>query len=102
GGRVIGGAPRSQPAERAPHVGGPLALASAPAAAAELLGAYAGATIAGFAALAAAATLGLVVALVTAVARYALVICGVAALGMLARWPRRAAAARLLRQRGLG
>jgi hypothetical protein len=84
---VTGGVPPLRPA--------------APAVAAELVGAYARATIAGFASLAAAATLGLVVALVTAVPRYALVICGVAALGMLARWPRRAAAVRLLRQRGL-
>ena len=69
--------------------------------AAEVVGAYAWATIAGFASLAAAAALGLVIAAVTAVARYALVICGVAALGMLARWPRRAAVLGLLRRRGL-
>jgi len=69
--------------------------------AAEVVGAWARATVAGFASLAAVAALGLVVAAVTGVARYALVICGVAALGMLARWPRRAAVLGLLRRRGL-
>jgi len=101
-GRVAFGAvPRPRPATGAPRSDPALALPAAPAAGAELVGAYVWSTVAGFAVLAAAATLGLVVALVTAVARYALVICGVAALGMLARWPRRAAAGRLLRQRGL-
>jgi len=90
-----------------PETGGAPALAAAPvlaaarSAAADVLGAYVWATIAGFASLAAAAVLGLAVAVVTGVARYALVICGVAALGMVARWPRRAAVLGLLRRRGL-
>jgi hypothetical protein len=78
----------------------PVQAPSAPAAA-EVVGAYAWATIAGFASFVAVAALGLVVAAVTAVARYALVICGVAALGMLVRWPRRAGVLGLLRRRGL-
>ena len=64
--------------------------------AAVVAGAYARATIVGFALLAAAAALGLAVAAVTGTARYALVICAAAALGMLARWPRRAAVLALL------
>jgi hypothetical protein len=80
------------------------ALPGAPAGpelAAAIIGAYGRATVAGFALLDAAAALGLIVAGVTATVRYALVICGVAALGMLARWPRRTAILRLLRRRGL-
>jgi hypothetical protein len=61
-------------------------------------GAYTRATIVGFALLDAAAALGLAVAAVTGTARYALVICAAAALGMLARWPRRAAVLALLRR----
>ena len=76
-------------------------MAQLPGAAAAVVGAYAWATLAGFASFVAVAALGLVVAAVTAVARYALVICGVAALGMAARWPRRAAVLGLLRRRGL-
>jgi hypothetical protein len=75
--------------------------AAAPDLAAAIVSAYGRATIAGFALLDAAAALGLIVAGVTATARYALVICGVAGLGMLVRWPRRAAALRLLRQQGM-
>jgi len=75
--------------------------AQLPGAAAAVVGAWAWATVAGFASFVAVAALGLVVAAVTAVARYALVICGVAALGMAARWPRRAAVLGLLRRRGL-
>jgi hypothetical protein len=51
--------------------------------------------------LAAAAALGPVVAAVTGTARYGLVICAAAALGMLARWPRHSAVVWLLRRRGL-
>ncbi|MBV8200773.1 MAG: hypothetical protein JOZ15_09130 [Acidobacteria bacterium] len=82
---------------RGPRPGPP----AGPELAAAIAGAYARATVAGFALLAAAAALGMIVAGVTATLRYALVICGVAALGMLARWPRRAAILRLLRRRGL-
>ncbi len=72
-----------------------------PAPAAELVGAYVRATAIAFALLDAAAVLGLLIAAVTATGRYALVICAVAALGMLARWPRRATVVGLLRRRGL-
>jgi len=72
-----------------------------PALAAEVAGAYSWSTIAGYLLLGAASSLGLLTAAVTATVRYALVICAAAALGMLARWPRRGAILRLLRQRGL-
>jgi hypothetical protein len=75
--------------------------APGPALAAEVVGAYVRATTLSFALLDTAAVLGLVVAAVTATGRYALVVCGVAALGMLARWPRRATVFGLLRRRGL-
>jgi hypothetical protein len=67
----------------------------------ELVGAYVRATAVGFALLDTAAVLGVLVAAVTAASRYALVICVVAALGMLARWPRRVTVFGLLRRRGL-
>lgn len=79
------------------------AVASSPpgaafSAQAVVAGAYVRATIVGFALLDAAAALGLAVAAVTGTARYALVICAAAALGMLARWPRRAAVLALVRR----
>jgi len=91
------GEPRSAGGSRAVVPG----MVQLPGAAAAVVGAYAWATVAGFASFVTVAALGLVVAVVTAVARYALVICGVAALGMAARWPRRAAVLGLLRRRGL-
>jgi hypothetical protein len=75
--------------------------APAPVRAADLVRAYVRATAISFALLDTAAVLGLLVAAVTGTGRYALVICGVAALGMLARWPRRATVVALLRRRGL-
>jgi hypothetical protein len=75
--------------------------AAEPARAAAVVDAYARATTISFGLLAAAAALGPVIAAVTGTVRYALVICGAAALGMLARWPRHAAALGLLRRRGL-
>ena len=96
-GRGIAGEPPSAGGARGVAPG----MAQLPGAAAAVVGAYAWATLAGFASFVAVAALGLVVAAVTAVARYALVICGVAALGMAARWPRRAAVLGLLRRRRL-
>jgi hypothetical protein len=75
--------------------------ATGPARAGEVVGAYVRATAIAFALLDAAAVLGLGVAAVTATGRYALVICAVAVLGMLARWPRRVTVYGLLRRRRL-
>jgi hypothetical protein len=80
---------------------GTSATANPAPAAAAVADAYSRATILSFVILDAAAALGLVVAVVTGSVRYALVICGAAAIAMLARWPQQAAAVRLLKRRGL-
>jgi hypothetical protein len=77
------------------------AAVSVQLAAAAVADGYSRATILSFVLLDAASALGLVIAVVTGSVRYALVICGAAALGMVTRWPRQAAVERLLRRRGM-
>lgn len=70
-----------------------------PAAASAVMDAYGRATVISYVLLEATASLGLVVAVITGNVRYSLVICAVAALSMLARWPRFAVVMGLLRRR---
>jgi hypothetical protein len=70
--------------------GGPFAVSAAGA-----LDSYRHATLLAFALLAAAALLGLPIAWITGSPRYAWVLGAAGVLGMLVRWPRRSAAARL-------
>jgi hypothetical protein len=74
---------------------GPLAASSS------VLEAYGRATVVSYVLLDATASLGLTIAVITANLRYALVICGVAVVSMLLRWPSQEGAATLLRRRGL-
>ena len=61
------------------------------------LAGYQRATILSFAALEAAALLGLLVALLSGKTSYGLVLCGAALLGMVSRWPREVEVDRLMR-----
>lgn len=64
---------------------------------AKVLAGYQRATILSFAALEAAAILGLLVALLSGKTSYGLVLCGAALLGMFSRWPREVEVDRLMR-----
>jgi hypothetical protein len=80
---------------------GAAAASNPQVAASAVLDAYGRATVISYVLLDATASLGLVIAVVTCNVRYSLVICAVAVLAMLARWPHMQAVLGLLRRRGL-